>query len=246
MEEAEKIVADDRIIVALDVNTFDKMKELVETLGDYVSFYKVGMELYYGAGRKTVRYLREKGKKIFLDLKLHDIPNTVEHSVASVTRLGVNLITVHATGGRAMMEAAARGALIASDELGIERPKILGVTVLTSFDDKGWQEVGGHLPIQEHVLQLAELAKDSGIDGVVASPREAATIRKMCGNDFEIVTPGIRPSFAQVDDQKRIATPAQALANGSSMLVIGRPITQAVDPKAAVRLILKEIKENSK
>jgi orotidine-5'-phosphate decarboxylase len=246
MADENKITADDRLIVALDVNTFDKMKALVDRLGDYVSFYKVGMELYYGAGRKTVRYLREKGKKIFLDLKLHDIPNTVEHSVASVTRLGVNMITVHAGGGRAMMEAAARGAWITAEELGVERPHILGVTVLTSFDDKGWQEVGGHLPIQEHVQQLALLAKESGIDGVIASPREASVIRKICGNDFEIVTPGIRPSFAQVDDQKRIATPSDALANGSSYLVIGRPITQAIDPVAAVRLILSEMKESRK
>lgn len=119
------------------------------------------------------------------------------------------------------------------------------MTVLTSFDDQGWQEVGGHLPIQDHVLELAQLAKDSGVDGVVASPREASSIRKMAGNDFLIVTPGIRPSFAQTDDQKRIATPSEAFKDGSSMLVIGRPITQAIDPCAAARLILKEIKENA-
>lgn len=238
-------MADDRLIVALDVDSFDKMKALVETLGDSISFYKVGMELYYSAGRKTVRYLRENGKKIFLDLKLHDIPNTVGHSVASVTRLGVNLLTVHATGGRNMIAAAARAAWITAEELGVERPKVLAVTVLTSFDDKGWQEVGGHLPIQEHVLELAKLAQDAGADGVIASPREASAIRKACGPDFEIVTPGIRPSFAQTDDQRRIATPSQALADGASQLVIGRPITQAVDPCAAVDLILKEIKEKA-
>ncbi|CDA48030.1 MAG: orotidine-5'-phosphate decarboxylase [Dialister sp.] len=245
-EENEIYTADDRLIVALDVDSFDKMKALVDELGDLISYYKVGMELYYSAGSDTIRYLKEHGKKVFLDLKLHDIPNTVGHSVASVTRLGVNLITVHAAGGRAMMQAATRYAKITADELGVERPKILAVTVLTSFDDQGWQEVGGHLPIQEHVLELASLAKSSGVDGVVASPREAGSIREMAGkDDFLIVTPGIRPSFAQTDDQKRIATPSQAFKDGSSMLVIGRPITQAIDPCAAARLILKEIKENA-
>lgn len=243
MEEKKPgITADDRLIVALDVDTFDKMTALVEALGSSISFYKIGMELYYGAGRKTVRYLRENGKKIFLDLKLHDIPNTVGHSVASVTRLGVNLLTVHAQGGRAMMEAAARAAWISAEELGVERPKILAVTVLTSFDDKGWEEIGGHLPIQEHVLQLAKLAKDSGVDGVIASPWEAAAIRQLCGNDFLIVTPGIRPEFSQTDDQHRIATPAQALADGASQLVIGRPVTRAVKPAVAARLILEEMR----
>ncbi len=245
-EENEIYTADDRLIVALDVDSFDKMKALVDELGDLISYYKVGMELYYSAGSDTIRYLKEHGKKVFLDLKLHDIPNTVGHSVASVTRLGVNLITVHAAGGRAMMQAATRYAKITADELGVERPKILAVTVLTSFDDQGWQEVGGHLPIQEHVLELAALAKSSGVDGVVASPKEAGSIREMAGkDDFLIVTPGIRPSFAQTDDQKRIATPSQAFKDGSSMLVIGRPITQAIDPCAAARLILKEIKENA-
>lgn len=245
-EEKEIYTADDRLIVALDVDSFDKMKALVDELGDLISYYKVGMELYYSAGSDTIRYLKEHGKKVFLDLKLHDIPNTVGHSVASVTRLGVNLITVHAAGGRAMMQAATRYAKITADELGVERPKILAVTVLTSFDDQGWQEVGGHLPIQEHVLELAALAKSSGVDGIVASPREAGSIREMAGkDDFLIVTPGIRPSFAQTDDQKRIATPSQAFKDGSSMLVIGRPITQAIDPCAAARLILKEIKENA-
>lgn len=246
MEEKEEVyTADDRLIVALDVDSFDKMKALVDELGDLVSYYKVGMELYYSAGSETIHYLKEHGKKVFLDLKLHDIPNTVGHSVASVTRLGVNLITVHASGGRAMMQAAARYARITAEELGVERPKILAVTVLTSFDDQGWQEVGGHLPIQDHVLELAELAKESGVDGVVASPKEASSIRKMAGDDFLIVTPGIRPAFAQTDDQKRIATPSEAFKDGSSMLVIGRPITQAIDPCAAARLILKEIKENA-
>ena len=237
-----KITADDRIIIALDVNSFDKMKNIVDMLGDSVSFYKVGMELFYSAGSQAVTYLKEKGKHVFLDLKLHDIPNTVEHSIAAVARLGADLITVHAAGGREMMEAAVRGASEVAKESGRPRPKILAVTVLTSFDDKGWAETGGQLPILNHVLRLAKLAHESGVDGVVASPREAAAIREICGEPFEIVTPGIRPSFAQSNDQKRIATPSRALQDGASRLVIGRPVTKAENPQKAVSLILKEIR----
>ena len=232
------------VIIALDFPSAEETYRFLDQFTGRKPFVKIGMELFYAEGPQIVREIKKRGHKVFLDLKLHDIPNTVGHSVASVTRLGVNLITVHAAGGRAMMQAATRYAKITADELGVERPKILAVTVLTSFDDQGWQEVGGHLPIQEHVLELASLAKSSGVDGVVASPKEAGSIREMAGkDDFLIVTPGIRPSFAQTDDQKRIATPSQAFKDGSSMLVIGRPITQAIDPCAAARLILKEIKE---
>ena len=234
------------VIIALDFKDGETALNFLDKFQEEKPFVKVGMELFFAEGPSIVKEIKRRGHKIFLDLKLHDIPNTVGHSVASVTRLGVNLITVHAAGGRAMMQAATRYAKITADELGVERPKILAVTVLTSFDDQGWQEVGGHLPIQEHVLELASLAKSSGVDGVVASPKEAGSIREMAGkDDFLIVTPGIRPSFAQTDDQKRIATPSQAFKDGSSMLVIGRPITQAIDPCAAARLILKEIKENA-
>lgn len=242
MNNKTGITADDRIIIALDVNSFDKMKNIVDMLGDSVSFYKVGMELFYSAGSQAVTYLKEKGKHVFLDLKLHDIPNTVEHSIAAVARLGADLITVHAAGGREMIEAAVRGASEAAKESGRPRPKILAVTVLTSFDDKGWAETGGQLPTLNHVLRLAKLAHESGADGVVASPREAAAIREICGEPFEIVTPGIRPSFAQSNDQKRIATPSRALQDGASRLVIGRPVTKAENPQKAVSLILKEIR----
>ncbi len=237
-------MADDRIIAALDVDDFEKMQNLVHTLGDEIAYYKVGMELYYSAGRKTIRFLREEQKKIFLDLKLHDIPNTVAHSVAALTRLGVNLVSIHAQGGRAMMAAAAAAARHTAADLGVERPQIIAITALTSFDETGWQEIGGHLPIAEHVVSLAKLAKEAGLDGVVASPQEAPILRKEIGEDFLIVTPGIRPAFAQTDDQKRIATPAQALRDGASRLVIGRPITQAVDPVAAARMIYQEIEED--
>ena len=236
-------MADNRIITALDVHSLEAMKNLVEVLGDSISYYKVGMELFYSTGPATVQYLKDQQKQVFLDLKLHDIPNTVGQSVRALTRLGADLMTLHGTGGRAMIGAAAQAVREEAEILGIARPKLLAVTVLTSFDDQGWQETGGTLPIGDAVLRLAALAQEAGADGVVASPKEAAAIRSLCGKDFLIVTPGIRPSFAQANDQKRIATPAQALRDGASHLVIGRPITQAADPREAERKILTEIQE---
>ena len=234
-------MADDRLIVALDVSTMDAMKSIVSSLGDSVSFYKVGMELFYAEGDQTVRYLQEHGKHVFLDLKLHDIPNTVAHGVSSLTRLGANLITIHGQGGPIMMKAAAEAARESAEKLGIERPK-----VLTSFDDESWTSIGGQLPIADLVIRLAKLAKESGMDGVVCSALEAKMIREACGPDFLIVTPGIRPSFAATNDQKRIATPSSALQDGASRLVIGRPITQAEHPQEAVRLIIEEMESVSK
>lgn len=239
-------MADDRLIVALDVSTMDAMKSIVSSLGDSVSFYKVGMELFYAEGDQTVRYLQEHGKHVFLDLKLHDIPNTVAHGVSSLTRLGANLITIHGQGGPIMMKAAAEAARESAEKLGIERPKLLAITVLTSFDDESWTSIGGQLPIADQVIRLAKLAKGSGMDGVVCSALEAKMIREACGPDFLIVTPGIRPSFAATNDQKRIATPSNALQDGASRLVIGRPITQAEHPQEAVRLIIEEMESVSK
>ena len=238
-------MADDRLIVALDVSTMDAMKSIVSSLGDSVSFYKVGMELFY-AEDQTVRYLQEHGKHVFLDLKLHDIPNTVAHGVSSLTRLGANLITIHGQGGPIMMKAAAEAARESAEKLGIEHPKLLAITVLTSFDDESWTSIGGQLPIADQVIRLAKLAKESGMDGVVCSALEAKMIRDACGPDFLIVTPGIRPSFAATNDQKRIATPSSALQDGASRLVIGRPITQAEHPQEAVRLIIEEMESVSK
>ena len=239
-------MADDRLIVALDVSTMDAMKEIVTSLGDAVSFYKVGMELFYAEGEQTVRYLQEQNKQVFLDLKLHDIPNTVAHGVSSLTRLGANLITMHGQGGPVMMKAAVQAARETAEQLGVERAKLLAITVLTSFDDEAWTSTGGQLPISDQVIRLAKLAKECGMDGVVCSALEAKMIRKACGDDFLIVTPGIRPSFAATNNQKRIATPASALQDGASRLVIGRPITQAENPREAVRLIIEEMENVSK
>ena len=170
-------MADDRLIVALDVSTMDAMKSIVSSLGDSVSFYKVGMELFYAEGDQTVRYLQEHGKHVFLDLKLHDIPNTVAHGVSSLTRLGANLITIHGQGGPIMMKAAAEAARESAEKLGIERPKLLAITVLTSFDDESWTSIGGQLPIADQVIRLAKLAKESGMDGVVCSALDSRSLR---------------------------------------------------------------------
>ncbi|WP_294146373.1 orotidine-5'-phosphate decarboxylase [uncultured Selenomonas sp.] len=232
---------DNRLIVALDVHTMDDVRSLVSTLGDTVTYYKVGMELFYSVGPDVVRLLKEQGKHVFLDLKLHDIPNTVAGGLASLMGLGADIVNVHASGGYTMMKTAATKLHAAAAEQGIPCPKIIGVTVLTSMNEDDWKKLGETEPMADRVTRLAKLAKAAGLDGVVASPQEAAGIREACGDDFLIVTPGVRPSGASVDDQSRIATPAQALQNGATHLVIGRPIRAAKDPKTAALAILKEM-----
>lgn len=233
--------ADDRLITALDFPTAAEAKAVVEELGDAVSFYKVGMELFYSAGPEMITYLKERGKKVFLDLKLQDIPNTVAHSLAVLTRLGADILNVHAVGGPKMLAEGARAVREAAASLGRPAPWLIAVTVLTSMDESQWKPLHYANTIAEEVLDLALLAKDSGLDGVVASPQEAKGIRERCGRDFLIVTPGVRPAWAAANDQSRIATPAMALRNGATQLVIGRPITRAVDKKEAVRKILEEM-----
>ncbi|WP_349687627.1 orotidine-5'-phosphate decarboxylase [Acidaminococcus sp. DS4831] len=233
--------ARDRLITALDFPTFDRAKALVEELGDAVTFYKVGMELFYGAGPDIIRYLKDKDKKVFLDLKLQDIPNTVAHSLAVLTRLGADIMNVHAVGGPKMMAEGMKAVQEAAAEMGQPAPKLIAVTVLTSMDEAQWKPLNYAKPIGDEVLDLAALTKESGLDGVVASPREAAGIRERCGKDFLIVTPGVRPAWAADNDQSRIATPAAAIGNGSTHLVVGRPITQAKDKQEAVRKILEEM-----
>ena len=234
-------MSDNRLIVALDVHTMDDVRSLVSTLGDTVTYYKVGMELFYSVGPDVVRWLKGQGKQVFLDLKLHDIPNTVAGGLASLMGLGADIVNVHASGGYTMMKTAATKLHAAAAEQGIPCPKIIGVTVLTSMNEDDWKKLGETEPMADRVTRLAKLAKAAGLDGVVASPQEAAGIREACGDDFLIVTPGVRPSGASVDDQSRIATPAQALQNGATHLVIGRPIRAAKDPKAAALAILKEM-----
>ena len=209
----------DKIIVALDVNTIKEEERLLNILSPHIRIFKVGMELFYSCGPKAIDLIKKRDKDIFLDLKFHDIPNTVKNSAKAVTRFGVFMFNVHAQGGADMMKAALEGAEEESNRLGIDRPRILGVTILTSIESS-----------EENVLNLASLTKESGIDGVVASPQEAKAIRKELGKDFLIVTPGIRPEGSEKGDQKRTATPREALDAGADYIVIGRPITKAKDP----------------
>lgn len=234
-------MSDDRLIVALDVHTMQDVERLVKTLGNTVTYYKVGMELFYSVGPDVVQWLKEQGKHVFLDLKLHDIPNTVAGGLASLMGLGADIVNVHASGGYTMMKTAADKLHEAAKEQGIPCPKIIGVTVLTSMNEDDWKKLGETEPMKGRVTRLAKLAKAAGLNGVVASPQEAAGIRAACGDDFLIVTPGVRPAGASLDDQSRIATPAQALKNGATHLVIGRPIRAAENPKAAAKAILEEM-----
>ena len=234
--------SDPRLIAALDFPTAEAAQQAVKEIGDAVSYYKVGMELYYAAGNDMIRFLKENGKKVFLDLKLQDIHNTVASALKVETTLGVDMINVHAVGGKKMMEAAAKAVKEKAEELGIERPKLLAVTILTSMDEEQFADLNYNNTIAEQVVSLAKLAKAAGLDGVVASPKEAAAIRKACGPDFLIVTPGVRPAGSALDDQSRVTTPAQAFANGSSHIVVGRPIMKAEDRKEAAAAIVEEIK----
>ena len=232
----------DRLIIALDFSELNHVKRLVEQLGDRISYYKVGMELYYSVGNSVIDYLRELDKNIFLVLKLHDIPNTVANGLIALTRLGVSMLNVHATGGPTMLKAAAEAVKNEAAALAIPRPQLIAVTVLTSIHENDWAALGQERAIAEQVVRFASLAQEAGIDGVVASPQEAELIRKACGNEFLIVTPGVRPQGSALNDQSRVATPAGALNAGASHLVVGRPITAADNPRAAAENILDEMR----
>lgn len=234
-------MADDRLIVALDVHTMEDVKQLVSKLGDSVSFYKVGMELFYSVGPEVVKWLKAEGKHVFLDLKLHDIPNTVAGGMASLMSLGADILNVHAAGGFTMMKVTAERLKEESEKRGIPCPKLIAITVLTSISQEEWEGMGQTANIKGQVVRLAMLAKKAGLDGVVASPQEAGLIKESCGSDFLIVTPGIRPANASADDQSRIATPEAALLAGATHLVVGRPIRAAENPRAAAVSIVEEM-----
>jgi orotidine-5'-phosphate decarboxylase len=226
----------DRMIVALDVPTVWDAYRIVGALGDGASFYKIGYRLAFAGGLDLARQLVTEGKKVFLDLKLHDIGNTVTEGVESLTRLGVTFLTVHAYPQtmKAAVEARAGSGL-----------KILAVTVLTSYDDADLHAAGYRLNVSDLVEARAQQAQVLGVDGLVSSPEEAASLRKIVGHQMTLVTPGIRPAGAATGDQKRIMTPARAIAAGADYLVVGRPITEAADPKAAADAIQMEIKQAS-
>jgi orotidine-5'-phosphate decarboxylase len=230
--------AKDRIIVPLDVPTATAAQELVRKIGGVVGYFKIGTQLFTSAGPAIVRAVLDSGSRVFLDLKYHDIPNTVQRSVESACKLGVHMLTIHLSGGRTMCEAAVAGR-------GKSDVLILGVTVLTSLTDARLYEVGFRNSVQEQTLLLAEIAKDVGITGLVASPLELGVLRKRYGSLFTTVIPGIRPAWSESGDQQRILTPKQAVDAGADYLVIGRPITASSNPRDAVDRIVNELERRS-
>lgn len=230
-----------RLIVALDFNSEEKAVAMAERLKNDVKFFKIGLELFSACGPGIIERIRETECDIFLDLKFHDIPNTVAKAAAAVTALAPFMINVHALGGYDMMKRAQEAVTNEAERRDVVKPKVLAVTVLTSLDEKAMKASGIEGTVEKEVLKLARLAKDAGLDGVVASPSETKLIRKELGEDFMIVTPGVRPEWAASDDQKRIATPRIALKDGADYIVVGRPITESKDPAEAARAILKEI-----
>lgn len=235
------MIAKDRLIVALDVDSEKRAMRLAEELKGEVRLFKVGLELFSSCGPQIVGSLKKNGCEVFLDLKFHDIPNTVSKAAVSVTRLGLHMFTLHALGGYEMMKRTAEAVAQEAERLGVERPKILAVTILTSMNKKALRETGLDANVKKEVLRLAELARDAWVDGVVASPKEARDLRKALGKDFLIVTPGVRPSWAVSNDQKRAATPKEAIRSGADYIVVGRPIIDAEDPESRARAIIEEM-----
>jgi len=234
--------AKDRLCVALDVPKLAEAESLVRELHGSVGMFKIGLELYSAEGPRAVERVRELGGRVFLDLKLHDIPNTVARAARVLTRLGASFFNMHASGGSAMLRAAVDAVADEAVKAGVERPGVLGVTLLTSVPaDVLHDELAVSRAVPDHVIALARLAQDCGLAGVVASAQEARMVRNACGVGFTIVTPGIRPRDAALADQRRVTTPAEALALGSDYIVVGRPILDAPDRAAACRAIVDEL-----
>ena len=236
----------ERLIVALDVDGFERAKELMDILYPTVRIFKIGSELFTSCGLDIMKVFQRKGAKVFLDLKFHDIPNTVSGAVRAATRLNVFMLTVHASGGADMLKGAVRAAKICAEQLNVNRPRILGVTVLTSMDNKDLKNIGINKNLESIVLYLAKFSKEHHLDGVVASAREISHIRKAVGKDFIVVAPGIRPKGSTRGDQKRVLTPAEAIKRGADYIVVGRPIIEAQDPKLMAEEILAEMKNAEK
>lgn len=231
----------ERLIFALDVDSFDQAREWVRLLHAEVGVFKIGKQLFTRCGPDVVRMVREEGGEVFLDLKYHDIPNTVAKAGIEAARLGVKMFNVHALGGSRMMQQTVVELNQAAASEGFALPIVLGVTILTSSSDGDLQEMGFVKPVGEMVPLLAGLAQRAGLDGVVASAQEMPLIRAACGGDFLVVTPGVRPPTASKDDQCRIMTPEQAIRAGADYLVVGRPISQAASPAVAAREIVQQM-----
>ncbi len=233
----------ERLIVALDIDTKEKALALVNKLRKDVSIFKIGSELFTSSGPTIVDEVQKLGARVFLDLKFHDIPNTVSRSALAAVKMGVFMFNIHALGGPEMMKRTMDAVKGEAKRLKIKQPKVIAVTILTSMDENSLKKIGVNDNMENQVLKLARLAKDSGLDGVVASPSEIKLIRNNIGGDFLIVTPGVRPSWAATNDQKRIATPGGAIRDGADFIVVGRPIIEAPDPVEAAKKILDEIKQ---
>lgn len=235
--------AKEKIILALDVDNLEKALTLVKDLKDYVGMFKVGMELYYSTGPDIVRQINDLGGKVFVDLKLHDIPNTASSAGRVLTRLNCAMFNVHAAGGFEMMQKTHEDSVEEAMKMGINPPLLLAVTVLTSIAQQQLQEemMVSDLSVQDLVVKWALLAQKAGMDGVVCSPQEITLIKEACGAEFKTVTPGIRPAWSATNDQKRITTPRQALEMGTDYMVIGRPIAKADNPREAALKIIEEL-----
>jgi len=233
---------DNPIIFALDVESLSEAERFVKELGKWVWGFKIGKELFTWLGPKAVELVQKSGGKVFLDLKYHDIPSTVAKAAAMATRLRVSMFNLHALGGAEMMRAAVEAAHEEAHKEGLLPPTILGVTVLTSLQERDLRAVGITLSVEAEVVQLAVLAQQTGLDGVVASPLEIKPLRKACGEDLVIVTPGVRPEKGRRHDQARVMTPTEAIKAGADYVVIGRPIKEAPDPLKATQEILEEIR----
>lgn len=234
----------ERLIVALDLSDPERLEPTLRELQTTVGWIKVGMELFYRFGPEVVQRVKDHGFRIFLDLKLHDIPNTVERASRNLAALGVDMFNVHTSGGRAMMEGAARAAHTVAESMGRQSATVIGVTVLTSITPLVWkEEIHGGLELPEQVTHFSSLAKASGLAGVVCSPQEITRVKDVNGSDFLTVVPGIRPAWAAVGDQKRITTPREAVAMGADYLVVGRPILDAKDMRGAAIKVLTEMEE---
>lgn len=230
-----------KIIFALDVENRQEAQKWIDKIGAHVGCFKVGKELFTASGPEVVTLIKKGGGGVFLDLKFHDIPNTVAAASVQAVRLGVDMFNIHALGGYDMMAKTAEAVRREADNSGLAKPVLIAVTILTSMTDESLEEAGIMTPVAEEVLKLALLAKRAGLDGVVASPQEIQMIKEACGSDFVVVTPGVRPSFASLDDQQRVMTPSEAVRAGADYLVIGRPIRKADDPLRAIRLIEEEL-----
>lgn len=231
----------EKIIFALDFEHFTDAQKWVNLLKNHVGMFKVGKQLFTHAGPKVVDMIRSKGQKVFLDLKFHDIPNTVAKAAEEATKLNVSMFNLHALGGFEMMKKTVEASRTIAKGLGITKPLILAVTILTSMDDESLKEVGIQGPLIEEVARLAQLSMKAGVDGVIASAQEIEIIRERCGKNFIIVTPGIRLQAEKKDDQKRVLSPREAILAGANYLVIGRPIREAKNPIETVKKIIEEI-----